>query len=89
MPGARCAMSETVISLDALTPGQCGRVQSGEAGHPAVTRLFALGLLPGTEVTVVRVAPLGDPVEVEFRGMRLSLRKADAAAVRVEPFAVR
>jgi Fe2+ transport system protein FeoA len=45
--------------------------------------------LPGTEITMVRVAPLGDPVEVEFRGMRLSLRKADAAAVRVEPFAVR
>ena len=89
MPGARCAMSEALISLDALKPGGRGRVQSGEAGHPAVPRLLALGLLPGTEVAVVRVAPLGDPVEVEFRGMRLSLRKADAAAVRVEPFAVR
>jgi len=89
VPGARCAMSETLISLDALKPGGRGRVQSGEDGHPAVPRLLALGLLPGTEITMVRVAPLGDPVEVEFRGMRLSLRKADAAAVRVEPFAVR
>ena len=89
MPGARRAMSETLISLDALKPGGRGRVQSGEDGHPAVPRLLALGLLPGTEITMVRVAPLGDPVEVEFRGMRLSLRKADAAAVRVEPFAVR
>jgi ferrous iron transport protein A len=78
-----------LISLDALKPGGRGRVQSGEDGHPAVPRLLALGLLPGTEITMVRVAPLGDPVEVEFRGMRLSLRKADAAAVRVEPFAVR
>jgi ferrous iron transport protein A len=42
-----------------------------------------MGLLPGTEVSVVQVAPLGDPVEVEFRGMRLSLRKADAATVQV------
>jgi ferrous iron transport protein A len=82
-------MSEALISLDALKPGGRGRVQSGEDGHPAVPRLLALGLLPGTEITMVRVAPLGDPVEVEFRGMRLSLRKADAAAVRVEPFAVR
>ena len=82
-------MSEILISLDALKPGGRGRVQSGEDGHPAVPRLLALGLLPGTEITMVRVAPLGDPVEVEFRGMRLSLRKADAAAVRVEPFAVR
>ena len=76
-------MSETLISLDALKPGGRGRVQSGEDGHPAVPRLLALGLLPGTEITMVRVAPLGDPVEVEFRGMRLSLRKADAAAVQV------
>ncbi len=89
MPGARCAMSEAVISLAALPPGERGRVQSGEDGHPAVPRLLALGLLPGTEITVVRVAPLGDPVEVEFLGMRLSLRKADAAAVRVEPFTAR
>jgi len=42
-----------------------------------------MGLLPGTEIRVVQVAPLGDPVEVEFRGMRLSLRKADAASVLV------
>lgn len=43
-----------------------------------------MGLLPGAEVRVVQVAPLGDPVEIEFNGMRLSLRRADAAAVQVE-----
>jgi Fe2+ transport system protein FeoA len=43
-----------------------------------------MGLLPGTAVEIVQVAPLGDPVEIEFNGMRLSLRKADAAAVVVE-----
>jgi ferrous iron transport protein A len=43
-----------------------------------------MGLLPGTSVQVVQVAPLGDPVEIEFNGMRLSLRKADAAAVEVD-----
>jgi ferrous iron transport protein A len=42
-----------------------------------------MGLLPGAEVEVVQVAPLGDPVEIAFGGMRLSLRKADAAAVTV------
>jgi len=79
-------MNVAVISLAALRPGECGRVQSGESAHPATQRLLAMGLLPGTEITVVQVAPLGDPVEVEFRGVRLSLRKADAAAVRVETF---
>jgi len=52
--------------------------------HPVSQRLLAMGLLPGTDVAVVQVAPLGDPVEIEFRGMRLSLRRADAAAVDVE-----
>lgn len=77
-------MSEALVSLAALRPGERGRVQSGEAGHAATPRLLAMGLLPGTEVAVVQVAPLGDPIEVEFRGARLSLRKADAAAVRVQ-----
>lgn len=76
-------MSDATVSLAALQPGQRGLVQAGDFGHPAAQRLLAMGLLPGTEIAVVQVAPLGDPVEVEFRGMRLSLRKADAAAVRV------
>jgi Fe2+ transport system protein FeoA len=42
-----------------------------------------LGLLPGTRVQMVRVAPLGDPVELLVRGCRLSIRRAEAAAVRV------
>jgi ferrous iron transport protein A len=76
-------MTAPVVSLAELRRGECARVESGESGHPVVQRLLAMGLLPGTEVTVIQVAPLGDPVEVEFRGMRLSLRKTDAAAVRV------
>ena len=76
-------MSASLVSLAELRRGERGRVGEGDAAHPASPRLLAMGLLPGTEVTVVQVAPLGDPVEVEFRGMRLSLRKTDAAAVRV------
>ena len=76
-------MSAATASLDALRIGERGRVEPGPAEHPAFLRLLSMGLLPGTEVRVVQVAPLGDPVEVEFNGMRLSLRKADAASVRV------
>ncbi len=76
-------MSGDVCPLSALGVGERGRVQSGDSGHPAAQRLLAMGLLPGVEVEVVQVAPLGDPVEIAFRGMRLSLRKADAAAVTV------
>ncbi len=50
-------------------------------------RLLELGLIPGTEVEVLRVAPLGDPIELFARGCCLSIRKADAACVIVEPSA--
>jgi ferrous iron transport protein A len=46
-------------------------------------RLLELGLLPGTAVTVVSVAPLGDPIELLVRGACLSIRKEEAATVSV------
>jgi ferrous iron transport protein A len=46
-------------------------------------RLMELGLVPGTEVVVAKVAPLGDPLELEARGCTLSIRAAEAQAVTV------
>lgn len=46
-------------------------------------RLMEMGLVPGTTVKLVGRAPLGDPVEVEVRGYRLSLRKEEAARVQI------
>ena len=77
-------MSGLICSLAVLRAGERGRVQAGTMDHPVSQRLLAMGLLPGTEVGVIQVAPFGDPVEIEFQGMRLSLRRADAAAVDVE-----
>lgn len=48
-------------------------------------RLMEMGLLPGTRVEVVRVAPLGDPIEVRLRGFSLSIRREEARGVEVEP----
>jgi ferrous iron transport protein A len=47
-------------------------------------RLLAMGLVPGTCVTLIRVAPLGDPVEIRVRGYALSLRRAEAACLLLE-----
>ena len=47
-------------------------------------RLLELGLTPGTQVTVVGVSPLGDPMELEVRGSRLSIRKKEALSIEVE-----
>ncbi|RZO58215.1 MAG: hypothetical protein EVA89_19705 [Sandaracinaceae bacterium] len=46
-------------------------------------RLMEMGLLPGTRVRVVRVAPLGDPIELRLRGYSLSIRRREAAGVRL------
>ncbi len=47
-------------------------------------RIMDMGLTKGTEVTIRKVAPLGDPIELNVRGYELSLRKADAALIDVE-----
>jgi len=47
-------------------------------------RLLEMGLIPNTHVKVVRLAPLGDPMEIELHGYNLSLRKAEAEMVEIE-----
>lgn len=54
-------------------------------GEGAVKRrIMDMGITKGVSVTVRKVAPLGDPVEVTVRGYELSLRKADAEMIQVE-----
>jgi ferrous iron transport protein A len=72
-----------VTTLDQITPGCTVRVV-GLTGAPAlVQRLYELGLIDGETVEVLAVAPLGDPVEIRCGASRLSLRKVEAADVRV------
>lgn len=47
-------------------------------------RLLEMGLTPGTEVTVVGVSPLGDPLELSVRGSRVSIRKKEALEIEVD-----
>ena len=47
-------------------------------------RIMDMGLTKGVEVYILKVAPLGDPIEVTVRGYELSLRKADAEQIEVE-----
>jgi Fe2+ transport system protein FeoA len=73
------------VTLRDLAVGDTGRVTGLEAGNPAYRRrLLAMGLTPGTEFTVTRFAPLGDPVQIAIRGFSLSLRRDEADIVRVE-----
>lgn len=48
------------------------------------SRLYALGVLPGSQLKVLRLAPLGDPIQVRVGGSYLSIRKAEASTIAVE-----
>lgn len=74
-----------LTKLKEMQAGDQGRVQGFEEGGRGYRRkLLSMGLTPGVEFRVVRVAPLGDPVEVRVRGTSVSLRKAEAEALQVE-----
>lgn len=78
-------MSSDPLTLSHLQPGQSARVTGLDGGNPAYRqRLLAFGLTPGTPLTLTRVAPFGDPVEVRLRGYTLTLRRDEAAILRVE-----
>ncbi|WP_334175385.1 ferrous iron transport protein A [Pseudoxanthobacter sp.] len=61
-----------------------GREAHGRAALEYRQRIMAMGLTPGVEFQMGRVAPLGDPVEIRVRGFSMSLRKAEAALLAVE-----
>ncbi len=69
-------------TLEELHPGEKGIIlRVGNEKGPVKRRLVDMGLTPGTEVLVRKVAPFGDPVEVNIRGYELSLRKEDARRI--------
>ena len=70
-------LAELKIGQDAVLRTIGGQ---GELRH----HLLDMGLTPGTEVTLRKIAPMGDPIEVELRGYELTLRLADAAKIEVE-----
>lgn len=74
-----------MIDLAAMHVGEKGHVVSIDGVDSVSLRLMEMGLTPGVHVKVVGTAPLGDPLELEVRGYRLSVRKTEAARVQVEP----
>jgi Fe2+ transport system protein FeoA len=72
------------IALSTLAVGATAVVREYPRSGAAFVRLREMGLLPGTRVSLVRTAPLGDPIEIKVRGYNLTLRKSEAAHVLVE-----
>jgi ferrous iron transport protein A len=74
-----------VSTLAALPVGSRSKVVCIAGDDEISLRLMEMGLTPGVEFQLIGVAPLGDPLELELRGYRLSLRKSEAARVEVDP----
>jgi len=75
-------MKET---LRDMAVGESGTVSGYIKGASAYReKLLAMGLTKGTKITVERIAPMGDPMEIRVRGFALSLRKDEASALLVE-----
>lgn len=70
--------------LNEFNVGESGKILKVEATGKIKRRLFDMGVTPGAFVILKKVAPLGDPIEVNLRGYELSLRKDEAKCVLVE-----
>ncbi len=70
-------------SLATVNIGTTTQVVDVSGDDNTSLRLLEMGLTPGVEVTIVGAAPLGDPVELELRGYRLSIRRNEAARIVV------
>ncbi|MDR0531965.1 MAG: ferrous iron transport protein A [Oscillospiraceae bacterium] len=71
-------------TLKDVKPGHTIRILKIGGEGPIKRRIMEMGLIRGTAVTVRKIAPLGDPMELTVRGYELSLRKADAELIEVE-----
>lgn len=71
------------MTLDELKPGKKGRITAVGGEGELRLRLLDMGLIPRTEVTLMKVAPMGDPIEIRVRGYELTLRVSDAKNIEV------
>ncbi len=72
------------MTLNEIPVGQSGVIKTVGGEGALRLRLLDMGLIPKTRVTVQKIAPLGDPIEIMIRGYELTIRIADAEMIEVE-----
>ena len=72
------------MTLDMLNAGESGVITAVGGEGVLRCRLLDMGLIPQTRITVSKIAPMGDPMELLLRGYSLTLRKEDARSITVE-----
>ncbi len=69
--------------LSELPPGYTGFIESVGGKGAFRRRLIDMGITPGTKVSVIRLAPFGDPIQIDIRGYELTIRKSEAEKILV------
>ena len=72
------------MTLNELKTGSSGIITAVGGDGPLRCRLLDMGLIPHTRVTLQKVAPMGDPIEIRVRGYELTLRVEDAQKIEVK-----
>lgn len=73
-----------IKNLSELKPKDKGIIKRIEKSGSLKRKLLDMGVIPGGSIEIVKLAPLGDPVDVKIRGYHLSLRKEEASQILVE-----
>ena len=73
------------MRLNSLIPGQTGKILTVGGDGMLRQHFLDMGVIPGAEITLVKLAPMGDPMEFRLHGYELTLRVADAEQITIEP----
>ncbi len=71
------------MTIDNMKIGQSGTILAVRGEGALRCRLLDMGLIPKTRVTLQKIAPMGDPLEIHIRGYELTIRREDAANIEV------
>ena len=69
------------MTIDDLTVGASGTIDQVGGEGALRLRFLDMGLIPGTRVTLQKVAPMGDPIQLQIRGYELTIRREDARKI--------
>jgi ferrous iron transport protein A len=72
------------MRLSDLKPGQTATINTIQQNGPTKRRLLEMGIVHGSKIQIICRAPLGDPIEIEIRDYKLTLRKKEADTILVE-----
>ena len=72
------------MTIDDLKISQSGTIFQVGGEGPLRLRFLDMGLIPGTRVTLRKVAPMGDPIQIQVRGYELTIRREDAAQITLK-----